>query len=212
MPATNDLPVRTPASATPAPSGLTRPLSPDKLAANRANARRSTGPKSEEGKRASRLNALRHELTAAALMPHEDPAEFAEFADQMRADLRPRGPLQELLAGRAITLAWKLLRAPAAEAEFWARRSAPSTNDEGGSPRRGVDYDYAVTGQVDLEGYGWIWVDGAGLAGAEFTRGLARTCEIRKAAPAADRGGYPRKTSVARRAARLPVERRFAPL
>jgi hypothetical protein len=64
-------------------------------------------------------------------MPHEDPAEFAEFADRMRADLRPRGPLQELLAGRAVALAWKLLRVPAAEAEYWARRVAPPKYDEG---------------------------------------------------------------------------------
>ena len=34
------------------------------FAANRANARRSTGPRTEEGKQQSRRNAVRHGLTA----------------------------------------------------------------------------------------------------------------------------------------------------
>ena len=39
---------------------ITRPISERKLLANRANARRSTGPRTKAGKAASRRNALKH--------------------------------------------------------------------------------------------------------------------------------------------------------
>ena len=48
------------------------PLSPEQLAANRANAQKSTGPRTPEGKSKSRLNAFRHGITAQVIvMPPE---------------------------------------------------------------------------------------------------------------------------------------------
>src|SRR4051812_19919862 len=41
------------------------PLSEKRLAANRANALRSTGPRTQRGKERARLNAVRHGLRAA---------------------------------------------------------------------------------------------------------------------------------------------------
>ena len=40
------------------------PVSERQLAANRANAQRSTGPTSEDGRKRSSQNALRHGITA----------------------------------------------------------------------------------------------------------------------------------------------------
>ena len=40
--------------------------SPAQMAANRANAQKSTGPRSAEGKSASRFNALQHGVDAAS--------------------------------------------------------------------------------------------------------------------------------------------------
>ena len=49
------------------------------IEANRRNAKRSKGPTSDEGKRKSSRNALKHGLTAKdLLLPHENPAEFQE--------------------------------------------------------------------------------------------------------------------------------------
>jgi len=49
----------------------------DRAAVNRANAQRSTGPRTEAGKQHSALNALRHGLTAqTAVLPSEDPAAY----------------------------------------------------------------------------------------------------------------------------------------
>ena len=41
---------------------------PAQLAANRANAQKSTGSRTAEGKDASRFNALRHGLDAASIL------------------------------------------------------------------------------------------------------------------------------------------------
>jgi hypothetical protein len=43
-----------------------RPISERKLQANQANAKRSTGPKTESGKAASRRNALKHGITSCS--------------------------------------------------------------------------------------------------------------------------------------------------
>jgi hypothetical protein len=84
--------------------------------ANRANARRSTGPKTSEGKGAVRLNGLRHGLLSRdVVLPGEDEAEFKAFRDELFADLAPSGPVEALLAERVIHSAWRLRRAAQAE-------------------------------------------------------------------------------------------------
>lgn len=56
-------------------------ISQKKLEANRRNARRSTGPKSTEGKARSRLNAVSHGLAAqlSAVIGAEDIARIADL-------------------------------------------------------------------------------------------------------------------------------------
>src|SRR3954471_20417487 len=69
-----------------------RPLSEKKLAANRANAKKSTGPRTAAGKSRSRFNAVRHGLTASVgLLPGEDGAALHDLSAAVHADLRPRG-------------------------------------------------------------------------------------------------------------------------
>jgi hypothetical protein len=53
--------------------------------ANRLNAQKSTGPKTDEGKAHSRANSLKHGLTGAGIVL---PAEAAEAVDQRKADWR----------------------------------------------------------------------------------------------------------------------------
>ncbi len=51
--------------------------------ANRLSAQRSTGPQTENGKRADRYNALKHGLLAeASLLPGEDAALFRLLAEE----------------------------------------------------------------------------------------------------------------------------------
>lgn len=95
---------------------------PRKAAANRRNAKKSTGPKTAKGKAASRCNALKHGLTAReVLIPGEDETELASFAASLRDHVAPAGPLEELLADRVISLGWRLRRAARVDAGLFAR-------------------------------------------------------------------------------------------
>ena len=62
--------------------------------ANQANALRSTGPKTPEGKAAVRLNAFRHGLLARdVVLPDEDFDAFEDLRNRVWADLSPVGPI-----------------------------------------------------------------------------------------------------------------------
>ena len=51
------------------------------VAANRANALKSTGPKTDEGKEISRANAYKHGMTAVVVIPAGFSAGFIPDAD-----------------------------------------------------------------------------------------------------------------------------------
>jgi hypothetical protein len=62
-------------------------------AANQANARLSTGPKTSKGKTVVRFNALGHGLLARdVVLPEEDADAFEDVRNQVRANLSPVGP------------------------------------------------------------------------------------------------------------------------
>lgn len=82
------------------------------LAANRQNALRSTGPRTPEGKAVSSMNARTHGLLCRGiLLPDEDRNVFQTFSRGLREPLRPRGDLEDLLADRIISCAWRMRRA-----------------------------------------------------------------------------------------------------
>jgi hypothetical protein len=69
------------------------PASPAQLAANRANALKSTGPNTAEGKAVVRWNALKHGLRSdAAALPNEDPAAVAARNRSWNEFYDPRSP------------------------------------------------------------------------------------------------------------------------
>ena len=85
-------------------------------AANRANARHSTGPKTPEGKAVVSRNALRHGLRARdVVLPEEDVDAFEDLLNRVRAELSPVGPIEELLADRVVSTMWRLGRSARAE-------------------------------------------------------------------------------------------------
>ncbi len=87
------------------------------VAANRRNAQKSTGPRTEAGKATSARNALRHGLTAEALVIYDEREEdFCAFHAEMAAALAPRDAIAAQLAERVILCAWRLRRASRAEA------------------------------------------------------------------------------------------------
>jgi len=82
------------------------------IMANRNNSRKSTGPKTDEGKAVVSQNAIKHGLFAAeAVITGENPADYEAFHDQFLAELVPVGMVESMLAERIVSLAWRLRRA-----------------------------------------------------------------------------------------------------
>ena len=87
------------------------------FAANRRNAKRSTGPKSEQGKAKSSRNSLKHGLTAEQiLLDDENPQHFEAFCEQLRSELKPVGIREEMCVDRLAQLQLRLRRVPGYEA------------------------------------------------------------------------------------------------
>jgi hypothetical protein len=98
--------------------------SPARIAANKRNTQRSTGPKTETGKAVAKMNALSHGLRATAqIVPGEDPGMWEEYRAAVLADQAPVGVLETELAERVAVLSWRLRRVATSEAAnpLWVR-------------------------------------------------------------------------------------------
>jgi hypothetical protein len=86
------------------------------IEANRRNARLSTGPTTEEGKKKSRRNAVRHGLTAETVIcALEDADDYAAFELAVTSDYDARTAVERELVLRLASLLWRLRRATAIE-------------------------------------------------------------------------------------------------
>lgn len=79
-------------------------------------------PQTPEGKARAALDATRHGLRARhfALLPHEDPAEFAALARVARSAYRPADAIERELVEGIVAALWRELRADRLEAETLA--------------------------------------------------------------------------------------------
>lgn len=104
----------------------------DRATVNRRNALQSTGPTTPEGRAVSRMNALRHGLTAESiLLPDERAEDFVAFAEDLRTDLDPVGAMEEVLAERIVAAAWRLRRVLRVEAGVFGLEWNSPLNDLG---------------------------------------------------------------------------------
>jgi hypothetical protein len=86
------------------------------IESNRRNAQFSTGPVTEEGKRRSRQNAVRHGLTAETVIDAlEDAEDYAAFEMAVTADYDAQSAVERELVLRLASLLWRLRRATAIE-------------------------------------------------------------------------------------------------
>ena len=98
--------------------------SPAQLAANAANARHSTGPRTTEGKNRSSQNASRHGLTAReVLIAPGEQEEFDHLVADYQADVKPQGAIQQTLFNQLVSADWNLRRIGRMEAELCAGAS-----------------------------------------------------------------------------------------
>jgi hypothetical protein len=94
------------------------------LAANRRNAKNSTGPRTDEGKAQSSQNALKHGLSAErAVIWDEDPAEFEALRSALFDYYQPTNPIDEFDVGHLAESIWKRRRVAEIEAGIYAHFS-----------------------------------------------------------------------------------------
>jgi len=86
------------------------------IEANRRNALKSTGPKTEAGKQASRCNAVRHGLTAETVLSAlEDAEDYKAFEAAITADYDAQSAVERELVLRLASILWRLRRATTME-------------------------------------------------------------------------------------------------
>src|SRR6266700_739395 len=96
-------------------------ISEAQLTANRQNAQKSTGPKTEEGKKRCRLNATRHDLTGQFhAFSHEDKRAFDKHCTSLMADFEPQTYREQSLAMSIAENTWRLNRGRALENNIFA--------------------------------------------------------------------------------------------
>jgi hypothetical protein len=93
-----------------------------KIAANRANAAKSTGPKTPAGKAASSRNNLRHGLAAATVVLNgESVAHFNSLLATLQDELQPETGVESALIESLAIARWRQMR-------LWAFEKAVLTN------------------------------------------------------------------------------------
>src|SRR5882757_9861254 len=93
---------------------------PAQINANRANAQKSTGPRSPEGKSAARFNALKHGLDAeSVIIPGEDPAQYEQLASDYEAEWNPQTPSETFHVDTMLRADWSKRRLQKLEAELY---------------------------------------------------------------------------------------------
>ena len=101
------------------------------IEANRRNAQKSTGPKSEAGKQRSSRNAVRHGLTAETIIePLEDAEDYQAFEEAVAASFDPDTAVARELILRLASLLWRLRRAASIETGLFQIGVAPAIDRE----------------------------------------------------------------------------------
>src|SRR4051812_40387052 len=108
------------------------------IQANRRNARRSTGPTTEQGKLRSRRNAVRHGLTAETVIGAlEDAEDYKAFEATIIADYDVQSAVERELVLRLASLLWRIRRATTVETamfEIQARQVLDCRNTRAQAP------------------------------------------------------------------------------
>jgi hypothetical protein len=130
-------------------------VSGKQLRANRRNAQRSTGPRTDEGKAASARNATTHgAFCADLLLPGEDAEELLALKRGIESALSPGDAIERELADRIAATQWRLRRLRGAERAALLRTQPPATPT---SAQRALDraMRFAQETAERFREYGW---------------------------------------------------------
>jgi len=88
------------------------------ILANRSNALKSTGPRTQKGRAIVSQNAVKHGLLARQnVISAEKQADFDLFRNGILTELAPESPMESMLADRIVVLWWRLKRAGRIQAQ-----------------------------------------------------------------------------------------------
>ncbi len=108
-PAESLIPATATTELTPTSAIPTNGSSPRKIAANRSNAKKSTGPKTSLGKTVSAWNSTRHGLLSKRLpLLGRSKRQFTRLLSSLQRDLEPVGTLEEVLVEKIAQEYWRL--------------------------------------------------------------------------------------------------------
>jgi hypothetical protein len=101
----------------------TMPASEARILANKANATLSTGPRSADGRRRAAQNSLKHGLTGAGVVIHEQDRDEVEARNQaLQAELAPQSAMGSILVRQMAVLSVRMERGAKQESAALASR------------------------------------------------------------------------------------------
>ncbi len=96
--------------------------SENKCASNRANANKSSGPKSGRGKALTRFNSVKHGGFAIQRLLHgEDEVEYRQLSAAIVAETLPNSTIESMLVDQIISDMWRLKRLERADVAYFDR-------------------------------------------------------------------------------------------
>jgi len=105
------------------------PISDKQLAANKANSKKSTGPRTSQGKQTVSRNAVTHGLTARrSLVQSHQQQSFDALAANLRAEIQPWGALETDAFQQLLQASWQLRLSDEYQAAIFSPEAGPETN------------------------------------------------------------------------------------
>ena len=105
------------------------------IEANRANAQKSTGPRSVEGKAASSRNALKHGIDAdSTVIPGEDAGQYEQLAAGYLDQFNPANPPERFQVDTLIDADWQRRRLKRVRDNLYRALLAEGVDPEGVDP------------------------------------------------------------------------------
>ncbi len=116
------------------------------IQANRNNAKKSTGPRSEEGKARSAQNALKHGLLARdAVLPGEHPAEFDQQFQALERAIQPDNAIEFEFLRQMADAQWRMRRLTRIETGFLAAALEEARTAAGGESQQLTGAEPAIS-------------------------------------------------------------------
>lgn len=129
------------------------------IEANRVNALKSTGLRTEHGKRRSRSNAVRHGLTAETVISaFENAGDYASFEISIASDYQIATVTEQILVARLTSVLWRLRRSTSIETGMFQLQGELMANGKGTASSRKKDlqpgwYDEFDVGSPSIDTY-----------------------------------------------------------